>query len=315
MTLPSANCGARATTSPFLSTTIESPSKTSSSWPPIIARYAVVQPASWARLRTSSRRVSSLFCSYGEALIETQQPGPGGAGGGDAAAVLPEVLADGERDVDAVHADHRHRVARHEVPELVEDAVVGEVVLGERQHHLAAVQHRGGVLRGAGGLAVPRLCLLGTVEIADDHRDLPVPLVGEPPGERAQRGPRGLDEGRPQGQVLDGVTGQHHLGERDEMRTLLGGVPGPVHDRLGVAGEIADGRVDLIQSETKLGHAAQCNRLSDAMSRGVSRATPEAPAPPGREGGRGPGREEGRGPSPLGQRRYASVVIIPDSEW
>jgi hypothetical protein len=33
------------------------------------------------------------------------------------------------------------------------------------------------------------------------------------------------------------------------MRPLLGGVPGPVHDRLGVAGEVADGRVDLIQSE------------------------------------------------------------------
>jgi hypothetical protein len=33
------------------------------------------------------------------------------------------------------------------------------------------------------------------------------------------------------------------------MGALLGAVPGPVHDRLGIAGEIADGRVDLIQSE------------------------------------------------------------------
>jgi hypothetical protein len=38
ITLPSANCGARAITSPSLSTTIESPSNTSSSCPPIIAR-------------------------------------------------------------------------------------------------------------------------------------------------------------------------------------------------------------------------------------------------------------------------------------
>jgi hypothetical protein len=33
------------------------------------------------------------------------------------------------------------------------------------------------------------------------------------------------------------------------MRSLLGGVPGPADDRLGVGGEIADGRVDLIQGE------------------------------------------------------------------
>ena len=58
------------------STTMESPSKTSSSWPPVMARYAVVQPASWARLRTSSRRVSSFSRSYGEALTDSSSPAP-----------------------------------------------------------------------------------------------------------------------------------------------------------------------------------------------------------------------------------------------
>jgi hypothetical protein len=33
------------------------------------------------------------------------------------------------------------------------------------------------------------------------------------------------------------------------MGALFGGVPGPVDDRLGVAGEVTDGRVDLIQCE------------------------------------------------------------------
>ena len=132
------------------STTIESPSKTSSSWPPIIARYAVVQPASWARLRTSSSRVSCLSRSYGEALTESSSPAPARTGRGHPAAVLPQVLADGEGDVDAVDADDGQRLAGHEVAELVEDAVVGQVVLGEGQRHLAAVQHGGGVLRGAG---------------------------------------------------------------------------------------------------------------------------------------------------------------------
>lgn len=105
-------------------------------------------------------------------------------------------------------------------------------------------------MRGApSGLAVPGLGALGTVEVADDDGQLPEALLVEPDRERAHGGPGRLDEGRPQREVLDGVTGQHHLGERDHMRSLLGGVPGPVHDRLGVRGEIADGRVDLIQSE------------------------------------------------------------------
>jgi hypothetical protein len=34
----------------------------------------VVQPASWARLRTSSSRVSSLSRSYGEALTDSSSP-------------------------------------------------------------------------------------------------------------------------------------------------------------------------------------------------------------------------------------------------
>ncbi len=35
-----------------------------------------MQPASWARLRTSSSRVSSLSRSYGEALTESSSPAP-----------------------------------------------------------------------------------------------------------------------------------------------------------------------------------------------------------------------------------------------
>ncbi|GAA0362717.1 hypothetical protein GCM10010319_45510 [Streptomyces blastmyceticus] len=49
------------------------------------------------------------------------------------------------------------------------------------------------------------------------------------------------------------------------MGALLGGVPHPADDRLGVPGEVADTGVDLIQSETKLSHDVQCNRLSDAI--------------------------------------------------
>ena len=66
-------------------------------------------------------------------------------------ALLPQVLADDGRDVDAVQAHDRQPVAPDEVAELVEDAVVRQVVLGVARHHAAAVQHGGAVLRLAGG--------------------------------------------------------------------------------------------------------------------------------------------------------------------
>jgi hypothetical protein len=53
-----------------------------------------------------------------------QQPGLGG-GRHRGRPVLPDVLADGYRDVDAVDLDDLQRVAWHEVAVLVEDAVVG----------------------------------------------------------------------------------------------------------------------------------------------------------------------------------------------
>ena len=117
------------------------------------------------------------------------------------------------------------------------------------------MQHRGAFCGAPAGRPSRGAARLAAVEVADDHRQLAEALVGQPRGERAQRGAGRLDERGAQGEVLDGVPGQHHLGERHQVGALLGGVPGPVDDRVGVAGEVADGRVDLIQSEAKLRHA------------------------------------------------------------
>ncbi len=81
-----------------------------------------------------------------------QQARAGGPGDCDRPAVLPQVLADRDRDVDRLAAlgrqpEHRQRVAGQEVAELVEDAVVGQVVFGRRDRDVAAVQHRGRVQR------------------------------------------------------------------------------------------------------------------------------------------------------------------------
>ncbi len=58
------------------------------------------------------------------AVDHQQQAGLGLAGGGHPAAVLPDVLADRQRDVHPVHPHHRQLVAGDEPAVLVEHAVV-----------------------------------------------------------------------------------------------------------------------------------------------------------------------------------------------
>ncbi len=74
-----------------------------------------------------------------------QQTRAGRSGDRHRAALLPQVLADRDGHVDAVQAEDRQPVTAHEVAVFVEDAVVGQVVLGRAGHHPALVEHRGGV--------------------------------------------------------------------------------------------------------------------------------------------------------------------------
>lgn len=99
-------------------------------------------------------------------------------------------------------------------------------------------------------LAVAGLGLLAAVEIADDDGYVAEALLGQPPGQLPQRRPARLDERAAQRQILDRIAGQHHFRERDQVRALLHGVPGPLEHRGGVAFQVADGGVDLIQGET-----------------------------------------------------------------
>ena len=97
------------------------------------------------------------------------------AGPGDGAAVLPQVLADRDRHVDAVDGDDERGVAGHEVAGLVEDPVVGQVVLDVAGDDLAVADDRGGVdgraARPAGG---ERAVLVEVVEVADEAGDVAV---------------------------------------------------------------------------------------------------------------------------------------------
>ena len=117
------------------------------------------------------------------AVDAADQPDLGPGGDRERAAVLPEVLADGQGDVDAADPGDHEPVAGHEVARLVEDAVVGQVVLEVGGRDLAAVQHGAGVARAAGG-----------VDVADDHRELAEPGLGQPAGQLVP----GPDAGRPE---------------------------------------------------------------------------------------------------------------------
>ncbi len=130
------------------------------------------------------------------------------------------------------------------VPAFVEHAVVGQVVLELGSDDLALVEHGGGVARAD----------IVRVEIADIDRQGAAATVGKALGEFGQRPLRGSGEGLTQGEVLDGIAGQCHLGEHHEMRAPLGGLACPLDDQVGVPGQVTDPGVDLSGSDAQLRH-------------------------------------------------------------
>ena len=172
----------------------------------------------------------------GRAVDHDEQPGPDLAHLGHGATVLPEVLADGQRDVDPGDPHDAGIGARDEVAELVEHPVVGQVVLAVPGDDAAPVQHGSGVDRGPARGAQPMITTaVAQVEVAHDRRGVAQALVGQGHGERVQRGDRGLLEGPAQGEVLDRVPGQDHLRERNQVRPGRGRLPGPLDDHPRVA--------------------------------------------------------------------------------
>ena len=85
------------------------------------------------------------------------------------------------------------------------------------------------------------------VEVGEaDERGKPARVAGE----LAQGLRRGTDEARPQQQVLRRVAGDRQLGEEDEVSPGGARLVQALEDLFAVAVEIADGRVDLGESES-----------------------------------------------------------------
>jgi hypothetical protein len=112
---------------------------------------------------------------------------------GGHAPVPPQVLADQDRHVHPAHVDPLAVRARREDPLLVEDAGVGQVVLGVAGDHPAAVDDRGAVLAGQARQARPLHVLPGRVhvlvQVADHDRHLAVPVGVDEPGQVRHRPP------------------------------------------------------------------------------------------------------------------------------
>jgi hypothetical protein len=144
-----------------------------------------------------------------------------------------------------VDAQDVERLAGLEVAALVEDAVVGQVMLELRGDDLAAVQHGDRVARPD---VIP-------IEITHDGGDVAGPGLRQLRGQPGQRLPGRLREGLPQGEVLDRVAGEHHLGEDDDVCARLPRTTGPVGDERRVPVQIPDGGIDLCHPDAKLSHA------------------------------------------------------------
>ena len=167
---------------------------------------------------------------------------------GDRPAVLPDVLADRHADAHAVDVEHDGAVAGREDAELVEHAVVRQEMLVVAGPDHAVVQHDHAVARFVGRV-VGADRADGDIQVAQS--------VGLQLGRQPVRlVPRRLAERAAQRQILDGVSGQRHFREDDDVGAFMRGEMRVVHDFVGVAVEVADAGVDLGKGKTKMGHSA-----------------------------------------------------------
>ncbi|GAB2517658.1 hypothetical protein GCM10026982_50470 [Nocardiopsis aegyptia] len=79
-------------------------------------------------------------------------------------------------------------------------------------------------------------------------------LRGEAAGEMVGGLGGSGDETVPQGEILDGVSRDDHLGEHDEMGSSVTRLASVSDDAVAITFQIPDNRVDLGQSYTKLYH-------------------------------------------------------------
>ncbi len=169
----------------------------------------------------------------------------GGVHLGYGPAVLPDVLADDDPEPPPAHLDDARLLAGCKDPSLVEDAVIGQVVLGVPGDDVAVLNDDGLVDGAPVGSRTER---------PKDDGHLAHAVLGEARRDLGDRALGGALKRLAQGEVLDGVTRDDHLGKCDDVRPLCVGGAAVLQDDARVAGEIPDARVDLSEREAERGH-------------------------------------------------------------
>ena len=98
--------------------------------------------------------------------------------------------------------------------------------------------------------------MFGASEVTDDDHEVAESLGLESRREIVHRLLRRCDERRSVGQVLDRVSGQHHLGQHHEVSVAGIRFAGRTEDELGVAVQVAHTGVHLGEGEAQLGHVS-----------------------------------------------------------
>ena len=150
-------------------------------------------------------------------------------------AVVPDVLADADAEPRAGHVEHLRALERLEVAVLVEDVVGGQQRLAEALLHASAPQQRRAV--------VERATLVGRIGFRQPHQHRRT--VGEFAGQRIQLRPAPGHEGFRQQEVAGQVADEGKLGRHGQVGTLRPRLLRGGGNQRRVAGDVADGRIDL----------------------------------------------------------------------
>jgi len=180
-------------------------------------------------------RNASLPTDHGLALI---------AALAEEALVVPTVLADDDADPPA--GDHDDvalgRRVGLEVTRLVEDVVRRQQRLGGDDAPRAAVQQRDGVVQRPAAAGLGQLV---AHDAADEHRQ----AGGHGARQLGERGVVRGEEARPHQQVLRRIAADRQLGEHRQLGAAGLRARGEAGDAPGVAGQVADRRVDLAEGD------------------------------------------------------------------
>ena len=105
-------------------------------------------------------------------------------------------------------------------------------------------------------VAWPVLLMIGA-HCADHHIQFPHAAGDQLTCQLVGLIPSGIAERGAQGEILDRIAGQRHLGEHHHLGVVGRRLTGVLQHLVGVALQVADTGVDLRECETNIGHAHQ----------------------------------------------------------